>query len=57
VGLFEGEKRFDIVVRLNNDQKKDLVDVQKWLVEARKRNADRFSKLSKIVKLSVSPAM
>jgi cobalt-zinc-cadmium resistance protein CzcA len=30
--LFEGEKRFDIVVRLNNDQKKDLVDVQNLLI-------------------------
>lgn len=30
--LFEGEKRFDIVVRLKNDQRKNLKDVQNLLV-------------------------
>ena len=30
--LFEGEKRFDIVVRLKGDLKKDLKDVQNLLI-------------------------
>ncbi len=30
--LFEGEKRFDIVVRLKGDQKKDVKDIQQLLI-------------------------
>ncbi|RXK58163.1 CusA/CzcA family heavy metal efflux RND transporter [Lacibacter luteus] len=30
--LFEGEKRFDIVVRLKNDQKKNIQDIQQLLI-------------------------
>lgn len=30
--LFEGEKRFDIVVRLKGDQKKDVTDIQNLLI-------------------------
>jgi cobalt-zinc-cadmium resistance protein CzcA len=30
--VFEGEKRFDLVVRLNNNQRKDIEDVQNLLI-------------------------
>lgn len=30
--IFEGEKRFDVVVRLNTDQRKNLLDVQNLLI-------------------------
>ncbi|MGN6398652.1 MAG: CusA/CzcA family heavy metal efflux RND transporter [Mucilaginibacter sp.] len=32
--MFEGEKRFDVVVRLSGEQKKDLKDIQNLLVAA-----------------------
>jgi cobalt-zinc-cadmium resistance protein CzcA len=31
--VFEGEKRFDLVVRLNNNQRKDIEDVQNLLIQ------------------------
>ena len=30
--LFEGEKRFDLVVKLNNSEKKDLIDIENLLI-------------------------
>ena len=29
--VFEGEKRFDLMVRLNNNQRKDIEDVKKFI--------------------------
>ncbi len=46
--LFEGEKRFDIVVRLNNDQKKDLVDVQNLLIPTPQGTQIPLSQLAEV---------
>jgi cobalt-zinc-cadmium resistance protein CzcA len=52
--LYEGEKKFDIVVRMDNDYKKDITSIQNLLVPTASGEQIPLSQLAK-VELKDSP--
>ena len=46
--VFEGEKRFDLVVRLSGDKRKDLQDVQNLLIPTPKGNEIPLNQVAKV---------
>ncbi|MGV8879083.1 MAG: CusA/CzcA family heavy metal efflux RND transporter [Sphingobacteriaceae bacterium] len=46
--VFEGEKRFDLVVRLNDSGRKDLEDIQRLLIPTPSGNQIPLSQLAKV---------
>ncbi|WP_421943136.1 CusA/CzcA family heavy metal efflux RND transporter [Pedobacter sp.] len=46
--VFEGEKRFDLVVKLQNDQRRSILDVQRLLIPAPNGNQIPLSQLAQV---------
>ncbi|WP_316738913.1 CusA/CzcA family heavy metal efflux RND transporter [Pedobacter aquatilis] len=46
--VFEGEKRFDLVVKLQNDQRRSIQDVQRLLIPTPKGNQVPLSQLAQV---------